>query len=59
MENHHGLVINAQVTQATGTAEREAAVDMVGALSGTHRVTLGVDKAHDTRDCVDDLRWPM
>ena len=44
MENRNGLVVNAQVTQATGTAERETAVDMVEALSGTHRVTLGEDK---------------
>jgi hypothetical protein len=56
MENRHGLVDNAQVTQATGTAERDAAVDMVQALSGTHRVTLGADKAYDTRGCVDALR---
>ncbi|MCP5414892.1 MAG: hypothetical protein H6961_09830 [Chromatiaceae bacterium] len=28
MENRHGLVVNAQVTQATGTAEREAAIDI-------------------------------
>jgi transposase len=56
MENRHGLVANAQVTQATDTAEREAAVDMVQALSGTHRVTLGADKIYDTRGCVDALR---
>lgn len=56
MENRNGLVVNARVTQATGTAEREAAVDMVCALSGTHRVTLGADKNYDTRDCVADLR---
>jgi IS5 family transposase len=56
MENHHGLVVDAQVTRATGTAEREAAVDMVGALSGSHRVTLGADKNYDTRDCVAGLR---
>ncbi|WP_419621014.1 transposase, partial [Thiolapillus sp.] len=56
MENRHGLVVNAQVTQATGTAEREAAIDMVSALKGTHRVTLGADKNYDTQDCVEDLR---
>ena len=44
------------MTQATGTAEREAAIDMVDALSGTHRVTLGADNNYDTRDCFDDLR---
>jgi transposase len=56
MENRHGLVVDAQVTQATGTAEREAAVDMASALSGTHRVTLGADKNYDTQGCVDELR---
>ena len=56
MENRHGLVVNAQVTQATGTAEREAAVDMVEALSGNHQVTLGADKNYDTKGCVDALR---
>ena len=38
MENRHGLVVDARVTQATGTAEREAAVEMAQALSGTGRV---------------------
>jgi transposase len=50
MENRHGLVVDARVTQATGTAEREAAVDMAEAPSGTHRVTLGADKNYDTQD---------
>jgi len=56
MENRHGLVVNAVITQATGTAERDAAVTMVAALKGTHRVTLGADKGYDTRDCVENLR---
>jgi transposase len=56
MENRHRLVVNAQVTQATGIAEREAAVDMVQAFSGTHRVTLGPEKNYDTRRCVGELR---
>lgn len=52
MENRNGLVVNAMVTRATGTAEREAAVVMVNALNGTHRVTLGTDKNYDTQGCV-------
>ena len=44
MENRHGLVVRARVTQATGTAEREAAAELVDALGGTHRITLGADK---------------
>ena len=53
MENRNGLVTDAQVTQATGTAERDAAVAMVEALGGKHRVTLGADKNDDTRECAD------
>ena len=56
IENRHGLVVDTRVTQATGTAEREAAIEMVEALSGTHRVTLGADKNYDTLDCVNRLR---
>jgi transposase len=56
MENRNGLVVNATVTQATGRAEREAAADMVHALNGTHRVTLGADKNYDTAEFVDTMR---
>ncbi|MCG8026287.1 MAG: IS5 family transposase [Candidatus Thiodiazotropha endolucinida] len=56
MENRSGLVTRAQVTQATGMAERETAIDMVNALSGPHRVTLGADKNYDTRGFVDAMR---
>jgi transposase len=56
MENRHGLVVDTRVTQATGTAEREAAVAMAEAIPGQQRVTLGADKNYDTRDCVRELR---
>lgn len=56
MENRNGLVTGARVTQATGNAERDAAIAMVEALGGTHRVTLGADRNYDTRNCVDRLR---
>ncbi len=56
MENRHGLVVDAKVTQATGKAEREAAADMIEALSGTHRVTVGADKNHDTKGFVEKMR---
>jgi len=55
MENRHGLVVNTRVTQATGTAEREAAVDMCEEIAGNGRVTLGADKNYDTQDFVRDL----
>ena len=56
MENRHGLVVDTRVTQATGTAEREAALAMAEGLPGQQRVTLGADKNYDTRDCVRELR---
>jgi len=56
MENRHGLVVSPRLTAATGTAEREAAEDMVGNLRGRHRITVGGDKAYDTQDFVRSLR---
>ncbi len=56
MENRHGLVVDSCVTQATGTAEREAALAMAEAIPGQQRVTLGADKNYDTRDFVRELR---
>jgi transposase len=56
MENRGGLVVAASTTPATGTAEREAAEAMVGELEGSHRITLGADKAYDTADFVAEMR---
>jgi len=56
MENRHGLVITPSLTAATGTAEREAAEGMVEAIPGRHRITVGGDKAYDTREFVRSLR---
>jgi transposase len=56
MENRHGLVVDARVTQATGRAEREAALEMMAEVPGTRRVTLGADKSYDTKDFVAGLR---
>lgn len=51
MENRHGLLVGATVTTATGTAERDAALDMLGALPG-RRGTVGADRNYDTRGFV-------
>jgi transposase len=56
MENRNGLVVDAMVTQATGTAERDAALLMAEAIPDDHRVTLGADKAYDTADFVAETR---
>jgi hypothetical protein len=56
MENRHGLVTDTEVTEATGTAEREAAVDMVSMVPGNGRITVGGDKAFDTKEFVRKIR---
>jgi transposase len=56
MENRNGLAVDAELTLATGRAEPEAAINLVGRIDGTKRVTLGADKAYDTREMVETLR---
>lgn len=56
MENRNGLVVDLSFTQATGTAEREAALEMLGHVPGAHRVTVGADKGYDTKDFVTSCR---
>ena len=56
MDNRHGLAVATRVTQATSTAEREAAEEMARARARGRRLTLGGDKAFDTRDFVERLR---
>ena len=55
MENRNGLVVDSVVTQATGKSEREAAIEMLTRIPGA-RLTLGADKAYDTKGFVADLR---
>lgn len=56
MENRNGLALDARVTPATGTAEREAAADMILNIPGTRQVTVGADKGYDTEGFVAALR---
>lgn len=57
MENRSGLVMKTTVTLATGTAEREAALAMVGSVGRLNqRITLGADKAYDAAEFVAELR---
>ncbi len=57
MENRNGLVVQADLTQADGHAERKAALDMINRHSpgSTRRLTLGADKGYDSTDFVADL----
>ena len=56
MENRNGLVVDASVTLATGTAEREAAEAMIRDMPAGHRITVGADKAYDTAGFVGGMR---
>ena len=58
MENRHGLLVDFQLTQATGTAERDAVPELIEQARerGFHPQTLGADKGYDTKACVADLR---
>jgi transposase len=56
MENRNGLAVDVALLPATGTAEREAAIEMVAELPDSGRITLGGDKNYDTRDFVEQLR---
>ena len=51
MENRHGLAVDVEFTQATGTSEREAALVMLRRVR-RHPCTLGADKGYDLRDFI-------
>ena len=56
VENRNGLIVDAEVFQANGTAERDAALVMLEKLPGIQPVTVGGDKGFDTRDFVNECR---
>jgi len=56
VENRNGLIVDAEVFQANGTAERDAALVMLEQVPGTKAVTVGGDKGFDTRDFVKECR---
>jgi transposase len=57
MENRNGLIVDVVVTTATGTAEREAALDMLdGQLTGMNTVTLAADRGYHTRQFIEECR---
>ncbi|MGH9643560.1 MAG: IS5 family transposase [Terriglobales bacterium] len=56
-ENRNGLVVNTRLTLASGTAERDAAIAMADQIpGGSKRVSVGADRAYDTRDFVEQMR---
>jgi transposase len=56
-ENRHGFIVDTAVTEASGTAERDAAIALLGELPlMTRRLTVAADKAYDTRAWVAAVR---
>jgi len=58
MENRSGMVVDFQVSQATGTAERDVVPVLLDQARqrGFRPKTLGADKGYDTRGCVAAMR---
>lgn len=56
-ENRHGFIVDTAVTAASGTAERDAAIALLGELPlTTRRLTVAADKAYDVRAWVAAVR---
>ena len=56
MENRNGLVVHVVLSQATGTAETEAALTMLERVPTARRITVGADKGYDTWEFVTTCR---
>ena len=57
MEHRNALLVDAELTEATGYAERAAALEMLERLPPmTRRRTVAGDKGYDTKDFVADVR---
>jgi len=56
IENRNGLVVDMELLQCNGTVERDAAMLMAERVEGTQRITVGADKAYDTKDFVSEMR---
>jgi len=57
-ENRNGLIVGIQATEANGTAERTAALEMVDKLKSKHGKTpktLGADKGYDSGEFLMEL----
>lgn len=57
MDNRHGLVVDVEITHASGTAEREAALRMLSRQKRKRRrLTVGADKGYDCKAFVKACR---
>jgi hypothetical protein len=56
-DNRHGLVVNVRASTSDGTAERDVAATMLADVAAPgKRVTVGADKAYDTKGFVKACR---
>jgi transposase len=56
VENRHGLIVNAELLEANGRAERDAALLMLEQVPGDGHITVGGDKGFDTAEFVAECR---
>jgi transposase len=56
MENRHGMVVDVETLQASGTGEVEAALRMLERVGGERQLTVGGDKNYDQHPFVDVCR---
>ena len=57
MENRNGLIVDCQLSHATGTAERDTALVLIDRNKPrSRRITLGADKLFDTQGFITALR---
>jgi len=54
-ENRNGLIVDAELCKASGTAERDTALELIKRQQLKCGATIGADKAYDTRGFVDAL----
>ncbi len=56
MENRHSLLVAVDVRHASGTGERDGALDLLASADVKMGATLGADKGYDTQDFVAALK---
>jgi transposase len=56
VENRNGLIVDAELLQANGRAERDAALVMLEQVPGDGQITVGGDKGFDTQEFVSECR---
>ena len=56
MENRNGMVLDVELTKATGKSEREAAITMLERRGNRRHVTLGADKGYDVDEFLNNAR---